>query len=236
MSTNLSKHGNIMYDPSHMNTKEEIIASLTTPRQDKLNAMRWETFLSLGIPIEGKTIFEPGAGIGDQTEWLLRQGAKHVYVNDGRSGNLDVIRGRLGIDHQVTFVLGDLEHCLVYPEFQFKADLVFCWGVYYHLRESFPAFPIMKGLANIGETIVLDYLEGEDNEHHYGYDNPSVSFSGFAFRPRTETLMKALKYIWGYSYLPKKQLEWVDPVAPETRLIAVASHVSLDDNPNLITQ
>ncbi len=226
-----------MYDSSHMNTKEEIIASLTTPRQDKLNAMRWETFLSLGIPIEGKTIFEPGAGIGDQTQWLLDHGVSHVFVNDGRKDNLDVIRDRFSSDGSpLFFVEGDLEHCLVYPEFKFKVDLVFCWGVYYHLRESFPAFPIMKGLANIGETIVLDYLEGDDTEMSYGYDNPSTSLSRFAFRPRTETLMKALKYIWGYSYLPKQQLEWVDPVAPETRLIAVASHVSLDDNPNLIPQ
>ncbi len=216
-----------------MNTKEEIIASLTTPRQDKLNAMRWETFLSLGIPIEGKTIFEPGAGIGDQTQWLLDHGAKHIWVNDGREGNLQVIQDRFANDTRLTFALRDLE-CS--SAFQFKVDLVFCWGVYYHLRESFPAFPIMKGLASIGETIVLDYLEGDDTEHSYGYDNPSTSLSRFAFRPRTETLMKALKYIWGHSYLPKKQLEWVDPVAPETRLIAVASHVSLDDNPNLIPQ
>ncbi len=217
-----------------MNTKEEIIESLTTPRQDKLNAMRWETFLSLGIPIEGKTIFEPGAGIGDQTQWLLDRGAKHVVVNDGREGNLEVIRERFGTDQRLKYLLGDLERELVWASE--KVDLVFCWGVYYHLNESFPAFPIMKGLANIGKTIVLDYLEGEDLEISYGYDNPSTSLSRFAFRPRTETLMKALKYVWGHAYLPKKQLEWVDPVAPETRLIAVASHVSLDDNSNLIPQ
>ncbi len=217
-----------------MSTKEEIIASLTTPRQGQLNAMRWETFLSLGIPIEGKTLFEPGAGIGDQTQWLLDQGAKHIWVNDGRSGNLQVIRDRFTDDTRLTFYLRDLEH-LNASAFQLKVDLVFCWGVYYHLNESFPAFPIMKGLANIGETIVLDYLEGEDQEHSYGYDNPSTSLSRFAFRPKTSTLMKALKYIWGYSYLPKKQLEWVDPVAPETRLIAVASHSPLD-NTNLIAQ
>ncbi len=219
-----------------MSTKEEIIASLTTPRQDKLNAMRWETFLSLGIPIEGKTIFEPGAGIGDQTQWLLDQGALHIIVNDGRAGNLKVMTDRFGTDLRTSFINGDLEDRGTFAKCDFKVDLVFCWGVYYHLRESFPAFPIMKGLANIGETIVLDYLEGDDTEMSYGYDNPSTSLSRYAFRPRTETLMKALKYIWGYSYLPKKQLEWVDPVAPETRLIAVASHVSLDDNPNLIPQ
>ncbi len=219
-----------------MNTKEEIIASLTTPRQDKLNEMRWETFLSLGIPIIGKTIFEPGAGIGDQTQWLLARGARYIYVNDGREGNLDIIRERFSHDPRVSTILANLETNSLDAYVFSKLDLVFCWGVYYHLNESFPAFPIMKRFAEMGETIVLDYLEGDDTEMSYGYDNPSTSLSRFAFRPRTETLMKALKYIWGHSYLPKKQLEWVDPVAPETRLIAVASHVSLDDNPNLIPQ
>lgn len=39
-----------------------------TPRYTILNQVRWEAFLRLGISLEGKTVFEPAAGIGDQTE------------------------------------------------------------------------------------------------------------------------------------------------------------------------
>src|SRR5207247_9580540 len=94
-------------------SKQEAIDSLTTPRQDMLNQLRWFHFLSMGIPLAGKTVFEPGAGIGDQTQWLLNQGAKHIYVNDGRPDNLQVIRDRFGDDPRLTFVQGDLERCLV---------------------------------------------------------------------------------------------------------------------------
>lgn len=59
----------------------EVMGNFRTERYHALNKARWEHFLSMGIPIEGKAIFEPGAGIGDQTEWLLNQGAKYIWVN-----------------------------------------------------------------------------------------------------------------------------------------------------------
>ncbi len=211
-----------------MDTRESILASLTTPRQDMLNQLRWFQFLSMGISLQDKTIFEPGAGIGDQTAWLLKQGVKSVIVNDGRQGNLDIIRERFNSDPRVSFLLGDLETCLDQPLFQFHVDFIFCYGVYYHIQESYPQWHIMRRLAKMGDAIAFDYLLGTDNHFSYGYDNPSTSLSRWAFRPKTETLIRALKDIWGHAYLPKDQLKWCDPTAPETRLIAVASHAPVD--------
>ncbi len=209
-------------------SRESIISHLTTDRQSLLNHMRWGQFLSMGIDIEGKTIFEPGAGIGDQTKWLLDQGAKHVHVSDGRSGNLDVIRERFGDDPRLTYVLCDIEKDL--DALKFHVDFIFCYGVYYHARESFPQWHIMRGLAKLGDAIAIEYLEGEDEDYFYGYENPSTSISQYAFRPKTGTLMNGMKEAWGHSYYPKHQLKWVDPVAPETRFIAVASHKPLAGN------
>lgn len=202
-------------------------ANFRTERYSILNAIRWEVFLGLGIPIEGKTIFEPGAGIGDQTEWLLEQGAKHIYVNDGRKENMDTIMARFGDDPRLTYCLGDLEKCLDTPEFQFEADLVFLWGVYYHINDQFGDFPIMRSLSRIAPTVVFEYLScPADDTTFYGYENVSTSLSQYAIRPTEKTMMEGLRKVCGYAYLPKAQMNWDDPCAPGTpRRIAIGSRI-----------
>lgn len=205
----------------------QILAEFRTSRYARLNQLRWAHFLSMGIPLAGKTVFEPGAGVGDQTEWLLGQGVKHVYVNDGRPDNLKIIQDRFGTDPRLTYMLGDLETCL--PEFNINVDFIFFYGVYYHLNESATAFHIMRNLSRLGQTVAFDFHAGEDNTEFYGGDNPSQALSQRGLRVKVETLTKALKEIWGYAYLPKQQLVWNDPQIPhERRLVAVASHAPLD--------
>jgi len=206
-----------------------------TERYAKLNQVRWDHFLSIGIPLEGKTIYEPGAGIGDQTEWLLSQGVAHIWVQDGRECNADVIAQRFAFDSRVTVLPdADLESGLLDPAQQIPfVDLIFLYGVYYHIADRPPTFPVLHELAGMGEMIALDYLAGNDNEVDYGYDNPSTALNQKGFRPYPETVLSALNDVWGYGYSPIKQLEWTDPLAAETRLIAVGSHL-LIDNPNLI--
>lgn len=218
-------------------TTEERLSNFRGDRYAYLNELRWDLFLKMGIPIAGKSIFEPGAGIGDQTEWLLGQGVKHIHVNDGRPEKLEIIRQRFGDDPRLTFVCGNLEECLANPEFKFTVDLIFMWGVYYHLDDSMSDFDIMRSLSSIGPTVVFDYLESpEDGTVSYGYDNPSTSLSQHAIRPTTPTLMKGLKKVWGHAYLPNTQMEWNDPLAWDTpRRLAVASRIPLD-NPQLLPQ
>lgn len=212
------------------------MGSFRTERYHALNKTRWEHFLGMDIPIEGLTIFEPGAGIGDQTEWLLEHGAAHIYANDGREENLGILRERFQNDLRVSTLHGDLESCLAFPEFDFYVDLIFCYGVYYHLREDYPGFTIMRQLSHKGRMIAFDYLAGNDGEVHYGYDNPSTSISQYGFRPLRETMTSALKRYWNFVYAPKIQLEWTDPIATEDRVVAVASHIEFKRNPNLIPQ
>lgn len=215
--------------------QQAILSNFRTERYDHLNRLRWDLFLQMGIPIKDQVIFEPGAGIGDQTEWLLAQGAKHIYVSDGREENVEIIRQRFGDHARLTAFVWDLESPLeaIYP----KADLVFLWGCYYHINDDLSDFKIMQALSRIAPVVVFDYLESqEDGITFYGYDNPSTSVSQYAIRPTTPTMMAGLKKSWGYAYLPKVQIDWEDPLAEGTpRRLAVASTSPLN-NPNLIPQ
>lgn len=194
-------------------------------RYELLNKLRWETLLGMGIPIKGQTIFEPGAGIGDQTEWLLEQGAARVFVNDGRPDNLDIIRERFADDCRVWLVEGDLELSL-WPKLPEQSiDLVFLWGVYYHVKDSFEDFAVLRSLARVGRSIVLEFLESpEDKTDEYSYANPSTSISQFGIRPTMATMIRGLKMHWTNVYLPARQMDWVDPYVPQTpRRIIFAS-------------
>jgi len=218
-----------------MHTREEIFCKFRTPRYDRLNQCRWDHFLSMGIPLEGKTVLELGAGVGDQTEWLLKQGIKHIHVNEGRQGNIDVIREQFGHDPRVTIAIGNIEQGL--PDLDIFVDVIYFYGVYYHLDERVPHFPILQALARLGQTIAFDFHAGDNRTDLYRpMDDPSSSISLCGLRVRVETLIQGMKETWGLAYLPKKQLEWNDPGNPnEVRLVAVASHAALD-SPGLVLQ
>lgn len=218
------------------NTRQrEIISNFRTPRYETLNNLRWDLFLKMGIPLKDQTIFEPGAGIGDQTDWLLRQGAKHVFVNDGRPENLDIIFRRFGHDPRLTYIHGNLEtDVAAWAAGGVKADLIFLWGVYYHIDDSVTEFNVLKDLTQIAPLLAMEYLENDtDGTHIYGYQNPSTSVSERGIRPTTATMMAGLQRTWGHAYSPKQQMDWHDPLAESTpRRLAVASLEPLD-NPNL---
>jgi hypothetical protein len=216
---------------------EAQLRNFRTERYAELNHLRWNLFLKMGIPIFDRVIFEPGAGVGDQTAWLLNRGAKHIYVNEGREENLQVIQERFEGNPRLTFLPGNLEDCLDKPEFNIMADLVFLWGVYYHINDSLTDFQIMRSLSRIAPVVVFDYLESrEDGTTFYNYDSPSTSLSQYAIRPTTATMIAGLKKAWGHAYLPKIQMDWEDPLASGTpRRLAVGSLTPLD-NENLVEQ
>lgn len=226
--------------------ERDIISNFRTPRYDTLNSIRWDLFLKMGIPVKDQVILEPGAGIGDQTEWLLNQGAKHIFVNDGRPENLHIIFQRFGgdpatrsgADPRLTFVHGNLETDVSrWVADGVKADLIFLWGVYYHIDDSVTEFNVLRDLTKVAPLLVMEYLENDtDGTHVYGYQNPSTSVSERGIRPTTPTMLAGLKRTWGNAYVPKQQMNWHDPLAESTpRRLAVASLEPLD-NPNLLEQ
>ena len=207
------------------------LKNFRTERYFFINELRWRLLLQTNINFEGKVIFEPGAGVGDQTQWLLKRGAAHIYVSDGRDVNVGLIRKRFNGDPRVTVLRGNLEWSLSESPFQLQADVIFLWGVYYHIYDPAPEFPVLKQLSQIAPLIVLDYLEsatGADYVEHYGYDNVSASISYSSLRPTESTMQSALHKIFGNVYLPVDQMDWHDPAAPNTpRRIIIGSRDEL---------
>lgn len=205
-----------------MSDRNFLLSQFRNPRYEILNKLRWQHFLEMGIPIAKKTVFEPGAGVGDQTEWLLLQGIKSIIVNDGRPDNLEIIKERFKGEPRVSTVLGNIETCL--PSLDFHVDFIYFYGVYYHVHESLTDFHIMRQLAKLGDSIAFDFHSGDDRTTDYGYDNPSTSISRHGTVVTVKTMMNAMAKIWPFAYLPTRQLEWDDPVnRQEIRYVAVGS-------------
>jgi hypothetical protein len=224
------------YEPIDQNLRlsQAEIENLSLFRNDRYfycNELRWRIFLQTGIPLHGLTIFEPGAGIGDQTQWLLNRGASKIIVSEGRIVNLSIIRKRFENDSRVTTLLGNLEDCLQLPEFKFEVDLIFMWGVYYHINDPIPDFPILKQLAQKANVVVFDYLEsatGIDYIEIYEDDIQSASISQASGRPTRDSIVTGLRTAFGYAYFPIEQMEWHDPDAPNTpRRIIIGSKTPL---------
>jgi hypothetical protein len=131
----------------------------------------------------------------------------------------------------VETILGNLENCLELPEFQIKADLIFVWGVYYHINDPIPEFPVLKSLSKIAPIVALDYLEsatGVDYVEKYDYENPSASISHASGRQTRASMIEGLRSHFGYVYFPTEQMNWHDPSAPNTpRLIIIGSKMPL---------
>jgi len=213
-------------------TELDSINNFRTDRYYWINEYRWRLLLQTGISFKDKTIFEPGAGIGDQTAWLLQQGASKIVTGDGREVNVGVLKKRFATNPKVEVIKGDLENCLDLPEFQIKTDLVYCWGVYYHINDPMPDFPILKKLSLIAPIIVMDFqvsLTGSDYVKSYTHDNTSASISHESGRQTMTSMAKTVRDIFGFAYFPVEQMNWNDPAClDDPRRFIVGSKTPLN--------
>ena len=223
----------IRVNPSNLTPKElDNLRNFRTHRYFIMNELRWRLLLQTGLDFRYKTIFEPGAGVGDQTEWLLGLGVSKVIVSDGREENVSVIKKRFGADERVSILQMDLESLVAKRQgLGLSADIIFLWGVYYHVEDPGPDYPILRSLAEVGEVIALDYLESTRSDYVEDYSdyNPSTSLHLSASRPTESSMVKAIRDNFGYAYFPSEQMNYFDPAAPDTpRKIIVGSKLPLD--------
>ncbi|MAY75480.1 MAG: SAM-dependent methyltransferase [Phycisphaerae bacterium] len=210
----------------------------------RINARRLEHLATLGLPIAGRSVLELGAGIGDLTSYFLDRGCRVTAV-DGRAENVEVMRRRFeGEDVEV--VEADLNDP---PTLSASYDVVFAYGVLYHLADPAAALAWMTKLA--GEMLVLSTCVTPNSSDGVNAttEDPiwaSQALDGRACRPDRRWVFERLGSLMPHAYTTLTQpaheefpLDWSAPIHSATglsRAVFIGSRVSLDDRPLLTTE
>jgi 2-polyprenyl-3-methyl-5-hydroxy-6-metoxy-1,4-benzoquinol methylase len=206
-----------------------------------------EHLASLNLDLRGKRVLELSAGIGDVTTHFLDRGCT-VHATDLRQENLAVMRDRFEgeiRDGTLSLFRCDLEKPLASDLPRETYDVVFCFGVLYHLATPAEALdflaPYCAGVFLLETCVSLGTHEAINlvaEESKY----PSQAASGTGCRPTRPWVFNQLKRHFPHVAMPLTQPNWAnfitDWTVPEsatalTRAIFVASREPID-NPLLV--
>ncbi len=214
-------------------TKKRFMNEFRDSHYIRHNQRRQEHLASLGLPIEGRSVLELGAGIGDHTTFFIDRNCS-ICVSDGRQELYEIIRERYS---WMRTELLDLER--PDPAFQDKYEIVYAYGLLYHLQKPASALETMaywcsdmllletavSPLDDVGENLVAERSE-------YG----SQAVSGTGSRPSRKWVFEKLKTLFPYVYVTQTQpwhpefpLDWDNPPVDTgyTRAVFVASRTPL---------
>lgn len=217
-------------------TPEEVFWGFHHQRFDQ---RRLEHLASLDLDITGSTVLEIGGGAGNLTSFFIDRGCA-VTEAEPREGNLKVIRARYPMIKTFRLDLDDPD-----PNFNEVRDIVFCYGVLYHLKDPARALKLMSKWCR--KTLLLDTavdpgttdaIRFIDEDPNY----PSYAVTGVGCFPTRTWVYNRLKESFKYVYMPTTQpyheefpLDWNAISSPACaderrgpRAIFVASHVPLN--------
>ena len=164
-------------------------------------ARRLEHLASLGIPIEGKTVLELGAGIGDHTSFFLDRGCE-VLTTDSRESNRAILQARY--PECKTMVL-DLDNPA--SALQGKFDIVYAYGLLYHLADPAAAIQRLAGWTGgvlLLESCVSPTIHGP-NVVRENRNDPTQAQSGTGCRPGRRWLHELLQTHFDHVYCTRTQ-------------------------------
>jgi ubiquinone/menaquinone biosynthesis C-methylase UbiE len=102
----------------------------------------------------GKIVVDMGAGAGDQSSYLLRQGAAVISID--LSSSIDVVSAKLRMYSDWFGVQGDIT---MMPMQDGQFDLVYCEGVIQHTRDSSLAVrELTRVVREGGEVLAAHYI------------------------------------------------------------------------------
>lgn len=213
----------------------------------RLNQRRQEHLVSLGLGFSRANVLELGAGIGDHATFFLDRDCE-VLSLEVREENLarmsENIAGYYGFyessrPRQHRAMKFDLEQDSW--EGLGKFDIVYSYGVLYHVKEPYRVIQLMGELSQglgLLETCVSDGEAAEVILTPEPVSEASQAFHGVGCRPSRAWVFNALKTVFPYVYMPLTQpnheefpLEWTRP-GPENilaRAVFVASVKPVDN-------
>jgi hypothetical protein len=199
------------------------------------NQRRQEHLASLNLPLAGRSVLELGAGIGDHSTFFLDRGCA-LMITEAREQNVEIIRERLP---DVEVLILDLDDPA--PEFSGRWDVVYAYGLLYHLSKPAMAISFMAGCCDsllLMETCVTPGEGLHLNPVSEPVRSPSQATSGVGCRPTRPWVKAELSRHFDHVYLTVTQpwheefpLDWSLPAEDGrlTRAVFVASREPLDN-------
>jgi 2-polyprenyl-3-methyl-5-hydroxy-6-metoxy-1,4-benzoquinol methylase len=189
-----------------------------TPEAHAINRARLEHLASLELPLAGRRVLDVGAGVGHLAQFFVERGCDVLAV-EARAQNVEVMRR---LYPTLRSALTDVEQDLT-PLGRF--DVVFCYGLLYHLENPIRA---LRNLASVCDDLLLIETMVCDSsvpvlrlEDEYLSDNQALG--GIAHRPSPSYLATALDrlgvhYVYTAVEPPAHQdyrFEWKDNLETE---------------------
>jgi hypothetical protein len=200
------------------------------------NQARLAHLASLHLPIEGKTVLEMGAGIGDLTPFFLDRRCK-VTVTDGRQSNVQALRSKYP---QLDVRLWDGDY-LPFPRYPESYDVIFCYGLLYHLMRP---VHFLRKVSLLGGLLLLETCVsgGPSYWRDENPDDPRCGLYGKAEILSRDLIRSELKSRFPLVYMPVTQpcheefpLDWTIEPRGECRAVFIGSKEELN-NPFLTTE
>ena len=213
------------------------------------NARRMEHLATLGLPLEGQTVLELGAGIGDHTTYFLDRGCK-VTLIEGRAENIELLRHSFASEHKwvegIDFIVIQADLDAPEPIKVAPHQVVFCYGLLYHLGDPIRllkwAAPLCSELM-LCETCVTYEDSGQGANVPENAVSPTQALNGVGARPTRREVMSALEKLFPHVYVPATQpwheefpTDWTQPhpQARSARAIFIATRRSLPPSPLIL--
>jgi SAM-dependent methyltransferase len=189
------------------------VESFDTDAALQINEARLTHLASLDLPLNGRRALEVGAGVGHLTEFFIDRGCS-IVATEARSENVAELRRRLP---SIDVIEADVEESL---DGLGRFDVVFCYGVLYHLESPLRALRNMAAVCDdllLIETVVCDarapVLRLEDET-----TSVNQALRGLAHRPSPSYLAVALNRV-GFDHVyaatdppnhPDYRFSWLD--------------------------
>ena len=212
---------------------------LSEPYQ-RHNKRRQEHLATLGLPIAGRSVLEIGAGVGDHTGFFVDRGCR-VTSTDGRLECVEAVAARFPGVRAVQFDANGPAPAELDPH-----DVVYAYGLLYHLREPARALRMMSDLCGsmlLLETCVTGGVEISLPFVDEVVTDPTQALDGVGCRPTRPWVWAQLSDLFPFVYSTATQpwheefpIDWSDPnlgKASLVRSIFVASRRQID-NPLLM--
>ena len=159
------------------------------PFYEAITRARLDHLKGLGLPVDGKSVIDVGCGTGRLSEFFAQRGCNVTCV-DGRAENIEQLRASYP-GRRAAVVDVESDALLEQGSFQ----VVFCYGLLYHLAEPWGFLQRAGRLA--GELLLLETCVADAEEPMLSLvrdpDDPTMALRAVGSRPSPAYIAAALR-------------------------------------------